>query len=163
MMNRCEATVILGAAACSGLASASSPALAQTPFQNYRCADGSQFVVGFFHTTSAPICRSMAKAVTLGKRLALSGSRYSGRGVTLTNHQGRHHGQARQAAGDGLRADMKKGRTFFRPFLPSSRCARAAHASSIVVRKASALPHRLGFLDRRRVIPGAAAGDLARA
>ena len=43
--------------------------------------------------------------VTLAKRLALSGARYSGGGVTLKISQGgRDHGQACQAAGHGLRA-----------------------------------------------------------
>ena len=61
-----------------------SPALAQTTFQNYRCADGSQFIVGFFQYDKRAHMQIDGKAVTLGKRLALSGSRYSGGGVTLT-------------------------------------------------------------------------------
>ena len=81
-MNRCKATIILGAAALAGgLASASSPAFAQ--FQNYRCADGTQFVVGFFPYDRRAHLQIDGKAVTLGKRVALSGSRYSGGGVTL--------------------------------------------------------------------------------
>ena len=81
-MNRCKATIILGAAAlAAGLASASSAAFAQ--FQNYRCADGSQFVVGFFPYDRRAHLQIDGKAVTLGKRVALSGSRYSGGGVTL--------------------------------------------------------------------------------
>ena len=58
--------------------------LAQTTFQNYRCADGSQFIVGFFQYDKRAHVQIDGKAVTLGKRLALSGSRYSGGGVTLT-------------------------------------------------------------------------------
>ena len=65
-----------------GLATGSSPAFAQT-FQNYRCADGSQFIVGFFRSDKRAHLQIDGKAVTLGKRLALSGSRYSGGGVTL--------------------------------------------------------------------------------
>ena len=60
----------------------SSPALAQT-FQNYRCADGSQFIVGFFEYDQRAHLQIDGRAVTLTKRLTLSGSRYSGGGVTL--------------------------------------------------------------------------------
>ena len=60
----------------------SSPALAQT-FQNYRCADGSQFIVGFFEYDQRAHLQIDGRAVTLAKRLTLSGSRYSGGGVTL--------------------------------------------------------------------------------
>ncbi len=82
-MNWCKAIVIFGAATvASGLASGSSPAFAQT-FQNYRCADGSQFIVGFFPYDRRAHLQIDGKAVTLGKRVALSGSRYSGGGVTL--------------------------------------------------------------------------------
>ena len=82
-----------------------SVAAAQTTFQNYRCADGTQFIVGFFQYDSrAPICRLDGKAVTLVKRLALSGSRYSGSGVTLKITRPAPHAQARQTAGDGLRS-----------------------------------------------------------
>jgi membrane-bound inhibitor of C-type lysozyme len=82
-MNWCKATIILGAATlAAGLSSASSAAFAQ-PFQNYRCADGTQFVVGFFPYDRRAHLQIDGKAVTLGKRVALSGSRYSGGGVTL--------------------------------------------------------------------------------
>ena len=60
-----------------------SAALAQTKFRNYRCADGSQFIVGFFQYDSRAHLQLDGKAVTLPKRVALSGSRYSGKGVTL--------------------------------------------------------------------------------
>ena len=59
-------------------------AFAQTTFQNYRCADGSQFIVGFFEYDKRAHVQIDGKSVTLGKRLALSGSRYTGSGVTLT-------------------------------------------------------------------------------
>ena len=54
-----------------------------TTFQNYRCADGTQFVVGFFQYDSSAHLQLDGHAVRLGKRLALSGSRYAGSGVTL--------------------------------------------------------------------------------
>lgn len=82
-MNR-HRTIVLGAALCvAGAATGASPALAQTTFQTYRCADGSQFIVGFFEYDKRAHLQIDGKAVTLGKRLTLSGSRYSGGGVTL--------------------------------------------------------------------------------
>jgi membrane-bound inhibitor of C-type lysozyme len=71
-------TAIFGAvAACA------TPAFAQTTFQNYRCADGTQFIAGFFRPDSRAHLQLDGRAVTLTKRLALSGARYSGGGVTL--------------------------------------------------------------------------------
>jgi len=82
-MNWCKAIIIFGAATFArGVARGSSPAFAQT-FQSYRCADGSQFIVGFFPYDRRAHLQIDGKAVTLGRRLALSGSRYSGGGVTL--------------------------------------------------------------------------------
>jgi membrane-bound inhibitor of C-type lysozyme len=60
----------------------SSPALAQT-FRSYHCADGTQFLVGFFQNDSRAFLQIDGRAVTLPRRLTLSGSRYSGGGVTL--------------------------------------------------------------------------------
>ena len=68
----------------AGIAAASSAALRRSQtFKNYRCADGTQFMVGFFQYDSRAHLQLDGKAVTLAKRLALSGSRYSGGGVTL--------------------------------------------------------------------------------
>ena len=58
------------------------PVFAQT-FQNFRCADGSQFIVGFFEYDPRAHLQIDGRAVTLAKRFGLSGSRYSGGGVTL--------------------------------------------------------------------------------
>jgi len=74
--------VSLGAALFLGMV-APSAALAQTTFKNYRCADGTQFVVGFFQPDSRAHLQLDGKSVTLAKRLVLSGSRYTGSGVTL--------------------------------------------------------------------------------
>jgi membrane-bound inhibitor of C-type lysozyme len=60
----------------------SSVAPAQT-FQSYRCADAPQSIVGFFAYDKRAHLQIDGKAVTLGRRFALSGSRYSGRGITL--------------------------------------------------------------------------------
>ena len=82
-MNRHKAIIIFGAALLvAGVATGSSAALAQT-FQSYRCADGTQFIVGFFEYDQRAHLQIDGKAVTLGRRLRLSGSRYSGGGVTL--------------------------------------------------------------------------------
>jgi membrane-bound inhibitor of C-type lysozyme len=88
-MNRRKAIIfgaalaLAGSAVLAGGAIGASPALAQTTFQNYRCADGSQFIVGFFGYDKRAHLQIDGRAVTLAKRLALSGSRYSGGGVTL--------------------------------------------------------------------------------
>jgi hypothetical protein len=58
---------------------------------------------------------------------------------------------------------MKKGRNFFDPFMSFDVAPEPRNAPASEVLKASVLPHRLGFLDCRRVIPGVAAGDFARA
>ena len=59
-----------------------SPAAAQS-FQSYRCADGTQFIVGFFEYDKRAHLQIDGKAVTLGRRVALSGAHYAGGGVTL--------------------------------------------------------------------------------
>jgi membrane-bound inhibitor of C-type lysozyme len=83
-MNR-RRIFIFGVALCAAAVAAGlSPAFAQTTFQNYSCGDGSQFIVGFFEYDKRAHLQIDGKSLTLGKRLALSGSRYSGGGVTLT-------------------------------------------------------------------------------
>jgi membrane-bound inhibitor of C-type lysozyme len=74
---------IFGAALLLATVAGSSTAPAQTTFQTYRCADGTEFIVGFFQYDKRAHMQVDGKAVTLMKRLALSGSRYSGGGVTL--------------------------------------------------------------------------------
>ena len=61
----------------------SSAAFAQSTFKNYRCADGTQFIAGFFQYDSRAHLQLNGKPVTLKKALALSGQRYTGRGITL--------------------------------------------------------------------------------
>ena len=58
-------------------------ASAQSAFRNYRCADGTQFVAGFFTGDKRAHLQLDGKAVTLTKRLSLTGTRYKGGGVTL--------------------------------------------------------------------------------
>ena len=61
---------------------ASSASFAQT-FQNYRCTDGTQFIVGFYPSDSRAYLQLDGGSVTLARRLTMSGSRYAGRGATL--------------------------------------------------------------------------------
>jgi membrane-bound inhibitor of C-type lysozyme len=56
---------------------------AQTTFQTYRCADGTEFIVGFFQYDKRAHMQVDGKAVTLHKRATFIGSRYSGGGVTM--------------------------------------------------------------------------------
>jgi membrane-bound inhibitor of C-type lysozyme len=58
-------------------------ASAQTTFQSYRCGDGTQFLVAFFPADSRAHMQIDGREVTLAKRLAISGARYSGGGVSL--------------------------------------------------------------------------------
>jgi membrane-bound inhibitor of C-type lysozyme len=82
-MNCRKITIIGAALGVAAAATAPTAAYAQSRFQNYRCADGAQFIVGFFQYDSRAHLQLDGKAVTLIKRVSLSGSRYSGRGVTL--------------------------------------------------------------------------------
>jgi membrane-bound inhibitor of C-type lysozyme len=74
--------ILIAALFVGGAAGGSAPALAQT-FQNYHCADGTQFIVGFYPLDRRAYLQLDGGAMTLARRLAASGSRYSGRGVTL--------------------------------------------------------------------------------
>jgi membrane-bound inhibitor of C-type lysozyme len=77
-MNRREAMIIVGAACfAAGAAMVPVPASAQT-FQSYHCTDGTHFIAGFYRYDTHAYLQIDGVAVTLGKRLALSGSRYSG-------------------------------------------------------------------------------------
>jgi membrane-bound inhibitor of C-type lysozyme len=81
-MNGYKTAVFAAALAVVGVVTGSSSALAQT-FENYHCADGTRFIVGFFKYDSRAYLQIDGREVTLARRLAVSGSRYSGGGVTL--------------------------------------------------------------------------------
>jgi membrane-bound inhibitor of C-type lysozyme len=82
-MNRCKTKGILSAALfVAAVAAGSSSALAQT-FQSYRCADHTQFIAAFYDHDSRAHLQIDGRAVTLARRFAFSGARYSGSGVTL--------------------------------------------------------------------------------
>jgi len=76
------AIVLVGVAMLGALANSASPAAAQT-FKTYACADGTQFIVGFFQYDKRAHLQIDGKAVALNKRIALSGARYSGGGIVL--------------------------------------------------------------------------------
>ena len=78
----CKAAVSCAVLFTAGVFAGSSPASAQT-FNSYRCADGTRFIAGFYPYDSRAYLQIDGVAVTLKKRLALSGARYSGSGVTL--------------------------------------------------------------------------------
>ena len=82
-MNCRKATIFGAALYAMAVATAQTVAYAQSTFRNYRCADGAQFIAGFFQYDSRAHLQLDGKALTLTKRVALSGSRYSGKGVTL--------------------------------------------------------------------------------
>ena len=71
--------IVLGAA----LSAAPFAAAADT-FQTYVCADGAQFVAAFYPYDSRHVHLQIdGRAVALTKHAALSGSRYTGSGITL--------------------------------------------------------------------------------
>jgi membrane-bound inhibitor of C-type lysozyme len=74
--------VLVGAAILSAPVIGASPAAAQT-FKTYGCADGTQFIVGFFQYDKRAHLQIDGKAVALTRRIALSGTRYSGGGIVL--------------------------------------------------------------------------------
>ncbi|MGL5165846.1 MAG: MliC family protein [Afipia sp.] len=66
--------------------SGAGPSLAQEKtFQNFVCADGARFTAAFLKYDPKQVYLQIdGKAVTLRKRFTLTGSRYTGRGITLT-------------------------------------------------------------------------------
>jgi membrane-bound inhibitor of C-type lysozyme len=76
------AAIVFVGAAMGALVAGASPAEAQT-FRTYGCADGTQFIVGFFQYDKRAHLQIDGKAVALTKRIALSGARYSGGGIVL--------------------------------------------------------------------------------
>jgi membrane-bound inhibitor of C-type lysozyme len=79
-MNRCIKIVLCAAVVATG--ACLTAAHAQS-FQTYRCVDGTQFIVGLYPHDPDAYMQIDGNPVTLRKRLAISGERYSGRGVTL--------------------------------------------------------------------------------
>ena len=77
-------SIVLGITAVGTLAG-QAPVLAQdTTVRSYHCADGTNFIVGFFPYDKRAHVEIDGGAATLLKRLSLSGTRYSGGGVILS-------------------------------------------------------------------------------
>lgn len=75
--------IVLGMA-IGGTLAGLTPVLAQdTRVQYYHCADGTNFIVGFFPYDKRAHMQIDGGELTLRKRLSVSGERYAGGGVTL--------------------------------------------------------------------------------
>jgi membrane-bound inhibitor of C-type lysozyme len=74
--------ILLGITMLAAGISGARQADAQT-FRNYRCADGTQFIVAFYDGDKRAFLQIDGEPVTLAKRLAVSGARYSGASITL--------------------------------------------------------------------------------
>ena len=71
-------------AAIAGTIAGLSQASAQnTTFQSYRCTDDTHFIVAFYPHDPSAYVQIDGGSVVLRERLAISGKRYSGGGVTL--------------------------------------------------------------------------------
>jgi membrane-bound inhibitor of C-type lysozyme len=81
-MNWRKAIILAAALSAGGTLAVVPRALAQS-FRTYRCTDGTQFIVAFYPYDTRAYMQIDGRPVTLAKRLALSGSRYSGGDVTL--------------------------------------------------------------------------------
>ena len=75
-------TILLGITMMSVGVGSVPQADAQT-FRTYRCADGTQFIVGFYDLDKRAFLQIDGEPITLARRLSVSGARYSGAGVTL--------------------------------------------------------------------------------
>jgi membrane-bound inhibitor of C-type lysozyme len=78
-MRRRDFVTIFGVA---GVLIGQSPVFAET-FRTYRCYDGSQFVLALYEGDKRAHLQLDGKAITLPKRISLSGSRYVKGDITL--------------------------------------------------------------------------------
>jgi membrane-bound inhibitor of C-type lysozyme len=77
-------SIVLGMAAAGSLVGPAPVRAQDTTVRSYHCADGTNFIVGFFPYDKRAHIEIDGGAATLLKRLSLSGTRYSGGGVTLS-------------------------------------------------------------------------------
>jgi len=76
-------TIVLGMTIAGTLAGPA-PAFAEsTTVQSYHCADGTNFIAGFFPYDKRVYLQIDGGEITLRRRLSFSGRRYAGGGVTL--------------------------------------------------------------------------------
>jgi len=66
----------------AGVLTSQPPAFAET-FRTYRCYDGSQFVIAFYEGDKRAHLQLDGRALTLPKRISLSGSRYAKGDVSI--------------------------------------------------------------------------------
>jgi membrane-bound inhibitor of C-type lysozyme len=83
-MKRRAAKAVFGAAFFAFWVAAGPTSASAQTFQSYRCADGTHFIAAFYPYDTRAHLQIDGGPVTLRKRLAWSGARYSGEGVTLT-------------------------------------------------------------------------------
>ncbi len=108
-MNRKEIANFTAAMLIATVAGAST-ARAQTTWQTYRCADGTEFIVGFFQYDKRAHMQVDGKAVTLHEAAGVVGRALFGRRCDAADGEIRGHAEGRKAQGNRLPIDMKKGR-----------------------------------------------------
>ena len=118
-----------------------SPAFAQS-FQTYHCTDGTQFVVGFYRYDPRAYLQIDGRQITLSRRLAISGTRYSAGDVTLKiSRTGATSIRHAQAARGCVRAVLnEKGRNVVVSASLISRCPDPGADGFQNMRRASLLP-----------------------
>jgi hypothetical protein len=78
-------SVVCLAAACAVLFGGGPSRAQDKTFQSFICADGARFTAAFLKYDPKQVHLQLdGKAVALKKRFTLTGSRYTGRGITLT-------------------------------------------------------------------------------
>ena len=133
-MNRYR--IIAATAAMAAFLAGLTPVFAQTTtFRNYHCADGSEFIVGFYPYDSRAYLQIDGGSVMLPKRAGAVWHALFGGWRHLEGDQGGpHHDQAAEAAGNGVRgpvgANRRKGPKRFRfdPFQTSRQRRRCPQA-----------------------------------
>jgi membrane-bound inhibitor of C-type lysozyme len=73
---------LLSVLACTGMVE-QAPAQSLVTFHSFHCGDGTDFVAAFYQGTRSAYVQIDGKAMTLPRRLSLSGARYSGGGITV--------------------------------------------------------------------------------
>ena len=75
--------IVIGAAVAAIFVPLAASLAQTTSFRNYRCADGTEFIVGFYPYDSSAYLQIDGGSIMLPRRVAISGARYAARGVTL--------------------------------------------------------------------------------
>jgi membrane-bound inhibitor of C-type lysozyme len=75
--------IVIGAAIAAILVPRAASLAQTTSFRTYHCADGSQFIVAFYPYDPNAYLQIDGGSIMLPKRVSISGTRYSARGITL--------------------------------------------------------------------------------